>query len=95
MDKQIQLYRNGSAVYETLGTDTSSAQSSAFSSKRILIVGIQQDHYIEFGANPTATTSSFILPQGVPMIFHFISGNKVAVRSHSGQGHISVVDMDV
>jgi hypothetical protein len=94
MDKKIALYRDGVATFQTLSTTTASSQSTAIAADRIMIV-TSAPHFIEFGTNPTATTSSFVLPADTPLQFHFVRGEKVAARSHSGTGHLTIVDLDL
>jgi hypothetical protein len=99
MDKKISLYvvnvngATSTAKYQTIATTTTSAQSTAVSSSRIIIVG-SAAHFIAFGTDPIATTSSFVLPADTPMQFNFVSGDKIAARTHSGSGYISIVDLD-
>lgn len=99
MDKKISLYAldaagaTSTAKFQTVATTTGSSQSAAVSASRILLVSAA-DHFIEFGTNPTADTSSFVLPANTPMQFNFVAGDKVAARTHSGNGHLSIVDLD-
>ncbi len=94
MDKKINLYNtDGTKKFETLATTTNSSQSAAVSASRILLVSAT-DHFVEFGANPTANDTGFVLPGNAPMQFNFVSGQKVAARTHNGNGHISIVDLD-
>ncbi len=94
MDKRINLYyTDGTKKFETLATSTNSSQSAAISASRILLVSAT-DHYVEFGDNPTADATGFVIPANAPMQFNFVAGQKVAVRTHSGNGHLSIVDLD-
>jgi len=94
VDKKIALYRDGVPTFQTLSTTTTSAQSTAINAHRIMIV-TSDPHFIAFGSNPTADTSSFVLPADTPLQFNFVSGEKVAARTHSGNGHLTIVDLDV
>lgn len=94
MDKKITLYHtDGSARFQTLATTTVSSQSAAVSASRILLVSAT-DHYVEFGSNPTADATGFVIPANAPMQWNFVGGQKVAARTHSGSGHLSIVDLD-
>ncbi len=94
MDKRINLYNtDGTKKYQTLATSAASSQSVAVSASKILLVSAT-DHFVEFGANPTADTTVFVLPANAPMQFNFVPGQKVAARTHSGSGHLSIVDLD-
>ena len=108
MDKAITLYDwDGSGTitttrFQTLAVNGTSAQSAAITSNRILITstaavdgsGNGVATYVAFGANPTATSSSFLLPPG-GAIFNFYPGWKVAVISGGTAGtRISIIDID-
>lgn len=94
MDKKINLYNtDGTKKYQTLATSTGSSQSTAVLASRILLVSAA-DHFVEFGDNPTAATTGFVIPANAPMQFNFVGGQKVAARTHSGNGHLSIVDLD-
>ncbi len=94
MDKKINLYNtDGTKKFQTLATTTNSSQSAAVAASRILLVSAT-DHYVEFGVNPTADDTGFVLPANAPMQFHFVAGQKVAARTHNGNGHICIVDID-
>ena len=83
MDKKINLYHtDGTKKFETLSTTTNSSQSAAVSASRILLVSAT-DHYVEFGDNPTADATGFVLPANAPMQFNFVAGQKVAARDIS------------
>lgn len=92
MDKKIALYTNGNSIFQTISTTTSSQQSTAIVGGRVLITS-STGHYIDFGTNPTATTSSFYLPADTLMQFNFESGQKIAVRTVSGTGILSIVNL--
>jgi hypothetical protein len=61
---------------------TTSAQSSAFNTgTTIVTIDSDEDVYVAFGANPTATTSSRKVYAKAPQDFAVDPGMKVAVRS--------------
>jgi len=91
MDKKLSLYdTDGNATFQTLATSTSSAQSTAIQADRILIVTALA-HFVAFGENPTADTTGFVVPPNTPMLFMFTKGHKVAARTHSGNGHLTIL----
>lgn len=71
---------------ETVGA--SSVQSDTKNNGRdytIVRLTATVDTHIEIGANPTATTSSMLLPKGVVEYFKVNSGDKIAhIQSSSG-----------
>ena len=76
---------------------TSSAQSVAIvtGSGLVRIATKGTEAHIAFGSNPTATTSSLLIPANWVEIFAFKSGDKVAFIHHgggSGEINISAVD---
>ena len=107
MDKAITLYdwdSSGTITttrFQTMVANTSSSQSAAITSNRILITstaavdgsGNGVAVYVAFGSNPTATTSSFLLPPG-GAIFNFFPGWKVAAITSSQSTRISIIDID-
>lgn len=94
MDKKIALYRAGDPTFQTLSTSTASTQSTAIDAARIMIFTVDP-HFIEFGSNPTASeTTGFVLPADTPLQFSFVKGEKVAARTHSGNSHLTIVDLD-
>ena len=94
MDKKLALYDiDGNAKFQTIATSSSSVQSSAIDADKIMIIACEESHFVAFGSNPTATTSSFIIPQDTPLQFNFKKGDKVAARSHNGNGHITILKM--
>jgi len=79
--------------YQTLSTNNASVQSTTISARRILITTGSQPTYIEFGINPTAGVTKFVVPANSQMIFNFRSGNKVAVYTAT-QSYTSIIDLD-
>lgn len=68
-----------------------SQQSAAFATQGVFAVRAvaTADCYIAIGANPTATTSSTLLPAGAPEYFAVQSGEKLAVIGTSGTLNIT------
>lgn len=95
MDKRIRAYEDDGTTkkFQTLQT-TTVAQSLSITANRILIISEFQANFIAFGSNPTATTSSFIIPAGAAMQFNFVSGQKVSAVAQSGTSYITIIDMD-
>jgi hypothetical protein len=93
MDKKLTLYDvDGNAQYQTIATSTSSSQSAAITTDRILVISATA-HFIAFGTNPTADATGFIVPPNTPMQLVITRGHKVAARTHSGNGHITVLEL--
>ena len=81
------------AKFQTISTSNTSVQSTAITARRILITTGSQTTFVEFGANPTASVTDFVIPADSQMIFNFKSGNKVAVFT-SSQSYTSILDLD-
>jgi hypothetical protein len=97
VDKRVTLYDdNGGPRWQTISTTTSSQQSTAISANRILITSAIQTHFVAFGADPNATTTAntICIPAGEMLFFDFVSGQKVAVKSLTSTGHISISVID-
>jgi hypothetical protein len=97
VDKRITLYdNNGDPRWQTIDTTTSSQQSTAITANRILITSAVQTHFVAFGANPSAATTAntVCIPVGEMMFFDFVPGNKVAVKTLTSTGHISISVID-
>ena len=76
---------------------TSSAQSVAIvtGSGLVRIATKGTEAHISFGSNPTATTSSLLIPPDWVEIFSFRSGDKIAyIRSSSSTGDLSICAVD-
>ncbi len=83
------------AKCQTIGlTANTTATSSAFTSRRILITNGASPAFIAFGNAPTVTINTgFQLPANAAMIFNFKSGDKVAAIAGAGSA-ISILDLD-
>lgn len=92
MMEKYNLYRQGIARFQTIATTTSSQQSTALTGSIINITTGDDLHYISIGANPTADTTSFVLPANSSFTFSCNPGDRVAVRCHNGANHISILD---
>lgn len=72
---------------------TSSSQSSAFgAATRIVRLVATVDCHVAFGSNPTATTSSPLLPAGSVEYVAVTPGHKVAVRGATASGTLHVTE---
>ena len=86
--------------FETIQANGTSAQSSAITSTRIAIsnpgaVDGSANNcavYVAFGTNPTATSSSFVLPPGI-WEFNIVSGWKVAAITGGSTTRITIVEL--
>ena len=95
MERKIPLYwSNGNPRFQTVVTTTSTRQTSAISANKVLVVLTGDHHWVAFGSNPTATSSSFAMPDSTSFVFEFTPGNKVAAMTHSAEGTITVVNLD-
>lgn len=93
MDKKLSLYDiAGSAKFQTLATSATSSQSTMINADRIVLIA-NEAHFVAFGTNPTATTTSFVLPAGLPLQIAFSKGHKVAARTHNGSGHLTILSL--
>ena len=81
---------------ETHTVGASSVQSSAIITGSGLIRISTTTHcHIAFGANPTATEESLLIPPDHVEFFTFISGQKVAFIAHGGgAGEINISAVD-
>lgn len=50
------------------------------------------DCYVAFGANPTASSSSLLLPAGAVEYFGINPGDKIAVLQVSSGGYLSIIE---
>ncbi len=77
---QPQIPPQPSVADQAIAVSGASAASAAFNSKTHAVSLIcDEGCSISFGATPTATTSNYLLQQGVPVTFGVIPGQKVAV----------------
>ena len=76
---------------EVLTTTGSSQQSAAFGSDvSVVRVYCETDTYIAMGSNPTASTSSMIIPGGGVEYFATNPTNKIAVLQVSSAGKVTI-----
>ena len=75
--------------------DSSAANSTAFNAEtREVRIVCTVDAYVEFGASPSATSSSLIIPAYTPEYFRVTPGTKVAVlRVGSTDGTSRVTEL--
>jgi len=82
-------------VVYTVGTSSSQSVSIVTGSGLVRIATKGTEALIAFGSNPTATTSSLLIPANWVEIFAFKSGDKIAfIRSASSTGDISICAVD-
>jgi hypothetical protein len=97
IDKKIELYYdNGDPRFTTVSTTVTNQVTSAIGATRILITSAVQNHLVALGpnANSTVTTNCIFMPVGSSMMFNVGTNWKVAVKTVSTTGHISIVKMD-
>ena len=92
----MKLYTNdgSKARFQTFESTTTSQTTQPIQYNRVTIVTIGDEHFIEFGPNPTATTESFPIPSDSVMTFDIVKGHKIAFRAHNNDGHISILGED-
>lgn len=74
----------------------SSTQSNAFgkTTEAIMIAGVANDARIAIGPNPTATSSSMLLPKPFLVVFGCNPGDKIAAISNDANtGSITVTEV--
>jgi hypothetical protein len=92
----MKLYNNDglTARFKTYESSTTSSLSDPIMFNRVTIVTIGDEHFVEFGENPTATTNSFPIPGDSVMTFDIVKGFRVAFRAHNTNGHVSILGED-
>ena len=79
-------------VVQRITTSGTSQQSSAMiAGTTIFRINCDQDVYVAVGQNPTATSSSFILPSGTFEYFQIGAGEKIAVLQVTASGTCQLV----
>ena len=77
--------------HEKVSASGTSAQSAAFAASIYFVrIVSDEDCFIEFGSNPTSTTSKIFLPSKDVEYFKVSPGEKVAVILASGTGNLHV-----
>jgi len=90
--------RKGAYIPGTIQNITTSGSSQASSAvgagTSIIRIAVNADTYVAIGANPTATTSSMLMPAG-DVEFLAVTGGvtKVAVLQVSAAGVASIVEL--
>jgi len=75
----------------TIATTTSSQQSIVITAERITLLTSNVGHFIAIGSNPTATTSGMYVPANSSLVVDIDgNSNKVAVRTESGTGYMTI-----
>lgn len=89
-----QVYPQPAITDQTVAITGASAQSAAFSSTTHAIqVECDADCSIAIGTNPTATTTNYLMGDGIPYQFVVVPGQKIAVISNSSGGSGSDVNI--
>ena len=93
----MKLYTNDGSQprYTTYESTVASQQTQPIQYSRVTIVTIGDEHFVEFGANPSATTTSFPIPSDSVMTFDIAKGSRIAFRAHNTGGHISILGEDL
>jgi len=98
LDKRITLYANTTtSKYTTLETSTV-AQTVTVNASKIMISSGVNTHLVAFGTNPNVNTAAncIVIPVNQTLLFNFVSGEKIAIKTiaSGGNGHVTIVDMD-
>jgi hypothetical protein len=81
-------------VSQNVAIGAASVQSAAFGELTTCVrVVSTSDCFIAIGQNPTATTSSMLLPAGAPEYLAVDAGMKVAVIQQSAAGSLNVTEL--
>lgn len=89
-----QVYPQPSITDQIVSISGSSTQSAAFSATTHAVqVECDTDCSVSFGANPTATTTNYLMGDGTPYQFTVIPGQKVAVIANTSGGNGSDVNI--
>lgn len=92
--QEAQIFPQPAITDQTVAITASSVQSAAFNSKtHAIMVECDADCSIAIGSNPTATTSNFLMGDGLPYFFAVGPGQKIAVISNTSGGSGSDVNI--
>lgn len=85
--QEAQIFPQPAITDQTVAITASSVQSAAFNSKtHAIMVECDADCSIAIGSNPTATTSNFLVGDGLPYFFAVGPGQKIAVIANASGG---------
>lgn len=73
-------------------TGTAAASSAFNANTRVIRLVATTDCYVAISANPTATTSSAYLPQGIVEYVRINAGDKISAIRRSADGTLNVVE---
>lgn len=91
---QSQAFPQPAVTDQTVAITGSSAQSAAFNTlTHAVMVECDADCSISIGTNPTATTTNFLMGDGIPYQFVVLPGQKIAVISNTSGGSGSDVNL--
>jgi hypothetical protein len=80
-------------TYQKVTTSGTSAQSSATQGTTTIVqLYADQDCYVAFGSNPTATTSTMFLPLGQILYVGVTPGHKIAVIQSTTAGTLFITE---
>lgn len=91
---QAQVFPQPAVTDQTVAITGASVQSAAFNTLTHAIqVECDSDCSVSVGTNPTATTSNFLMGDGIPYQFVVLPGQKIAVISNTSGGSGSDVNL--
>lgn len=80
------------AVQNVSYTGTAAASNTVAATTRIVRLVATTDCYVAISANPTATTSSAYLPQGVVEYVRVNPGDKISAIRRAADGTLNIVE---
>lgn len=91
---EAQVYPQPAITDQTVAITGSSAQSAAFNaSTHAVTVECDTDCSVLIGDNPTATTTNYLMGDGIPYHFAVAPGQKIAVIANTSGGNGSDVNI--
>lgn len=91
---QANVYPQPAITDQTVAITGASVQSAAFNaSTHAIQVECDSDCSISIGTNPTATTTNYLMGDGIPYQFVVVPGQKIAVISNTSGGSGSDVNI--
>lgn len=91
---QSDVYPAPAVTDQTVAITGASVQSAAFNARtHAIMIECDADCSVLIGANPTTTTTNFLMGDGIPYFFGVTPGQKIAVISNSSGGSGSDVNL--
>lgn len=91
---QAQVYPQPALTDQTVAVTAGSLQSAAFGvNTHAIMVECDSDCSVVIGSNPTATTTNFLMGDGIPYQFAVVPGQKIAVIANGSGGAGSDVNL--